>query len=145
MSKRRRHQTWDFLYALLHHCTVAEPCTVHVSLASVYSKHEQLKRRSYEERIREVEHASFLPLVFSATGGSGKAAHAFYKRLGHMIAEKRKEPYSLIMAWIRSLLSFALVRACNMSMRGHRTSAVSANRVDIASPASLAVNDCHLR
>eukprot|EP00117_Sycon_ciliatum_P004071 scpid84002/ scgid8592/ len=33
------------------------------SLASTYSKHEQEKRRAYEERVREVEQASFLPLV----------------------------------------------------------------------------------
>ena len=31
------------------------------SLASVYRRHEQEKKRSYEQRIREVEHATFTP------------------------------------------------------------------------------------
>ena len=34
-----------------------------------YRKHELEKKRHYEQRVREVEHASFTPLVFSATGG----------------------------------------------------------------------------
>ena len=33
-----------------------------------YRQHESLKRRQYE-RVREIEHGSFTPLVFSATGG----------------------------------------------------------------------------
>ena len=43
-------------------------------LASVYRRHEQEKRRQYEQRIREVEHATFTPLVMSTTGGMGRAA-----------------------------------------------------------------------
>ena len=105
---------------------------------------EQQKRRAYEERVREVEHASFLPLVFSASGGCGKVAHAFLKRLGHMVSEKRHEPYSSVMSWIRSLVSFALVRSCNMSLRGHRASPYR-SRLDAATPVVLAVNDCQLR
>ena len=112
--------------------------------ASTYAKHEQQKRRAYEERVREVEHASFLPLVFSASGGCGKVAHAFLKRLGHMVSEKRHEPYSSVMSWIRSLVSFALVRSCNMSLRGHRASPYR-SRLDAATPVVLAVNDCQLR
>ena len=54
------------------------------SLASVYSRHEQEKRRAYEKRVREVEHASFLPLVFSTTGGCGKAPSAFFSARGSL-------------------------------------------------------------
>ena len=36
-----------------------------------YRKLEQEKKRVYEQRICEVEHSSFTPLVFSATGGMG--------------------------------------------------------------------------
>ena len=34
-----------------------------------YRKHELEKKRQYEQCVREVEHASFTPLVLSATGG----------------------------------------------------------------------------
>ena len=39
------------------------------SLPSVYRAQENKKKRQYSERVREVEHASFTPLVLSATGG----------------------------------------------------------------------------
>ena len=115
------------------------------SLASVYTKHEQEKRRSYEERVREVEHGTFLPLVFSTTGGCGKAASTFFKRLGHMLADKRKEPFSTTMAWLRTLISFALVRSYGMSLRGHRVPPGHSDPVETASPSVLAVSDCHIR
>ena len=37
----------------------------HLHPESVYRRHEALKRRTYEQRVREVEHASFTPLVMS--------------------------------------------------------------------------------
>ena len=43
-------------------------------LSATYCKHEQEKHRAYEERVREVEHGCFIPLVFSTLGGMGKAA-----------------------------------------------------------------------
>ena len=33
-----------------------------------------LKERAYKSRLREVEHSSFIPLVFSATGGMSHEA-----------------------------------------------------------------------
>ena len=41
------------------------------SLSATCKKHENIKRRAYSQRIREVKHASFTPLVtcMSATGG----------------------------------------------------------------------------
>ena len=38
--------------------------------------HENLKKRAYDQRIREIEHGAFFPLVFSCTGGMGRAAVA---------------------------------------------------------------------
>ena len=55
------------------------PSNRHTNLQSVYRKHEQVKKRAYEQRIREVEHATFTPLVLSATGGLAREANTFYK------------------------------------------------------------------
>ena len=44
------------------------PSNRHTNLQSVYRKHEQIKKRAYEQRIREVEHATFSPLVLSEAG-----------------------------------------------------------------------------
>ena len=91
-------------------------------LQSVYRRHELEKKRQYEQRIREVEHATFTPLVLSSTGGMGKAASVFYKRLASMISEKRDVPYSKTMGWLRCRLSFALLRCSIMCIRGSRSS-----------------------
>ena len=57
-------------------------------LAACYRKHENIKKRAYEQRVREIEHGSFTPIVLSLTGGLGKAANLCYKRLASMIAAK---------------------------------------------------------
>ena len=56
--------------------------------ASVYRKHELEKKRAYQQRIQEVEHSSFTPLVLSATGGMGNEATIFYKRLASLLSQK---------------------------------------------------------
>ena len=40
------------------------------SVPSLYRRFEKEKRRKYEQRIREVELSSFVPLVFSTFGGA---------------------------------------------------------------------------
>ena len=92
------------------------------SLSSTYRRHEMEKKRSYEQRIREVEHSTFTPLVLSSTGGMGKAATTFYKRLSSMLSEKRDVPYSTMIGWVRCRFCFALLRASIMSIRGARSS-----------------------
>ena len=47
--------------------------------AAIHKKHEREKKRAYEQRIREVEHSSFTPLVLSTTGSTGKEATNFLK------------------------------------------------------------------
>ena len=41
-------------------------------LSSIYCRHENIKKRAYQQRIQETEHASFTPLIFSATGGMAR-------------------------------------------------------------------------
>ena len=67
-----------------------------------------------------VEHSSFVPAVFSTTGGMGKASSSLYKRIASLLSEKTGEAYSTTMAWIRCRLSFALLRSSIMCIRGAR-------------------------
>ena len=92
------------------------------SLAATYKKHERIKIRAYEQRVREVEHGSFTPLVMSLTGGCGNAANVCYKRLASLLAEKLDQPYSSTLAWMRCKLSFALLRSSIRCIRGARSS-----------------------
>ena len=46
--------------------------TRHKSLASCFTIHEKRKKREYLERLRNVEHPEFTPLVIATTGGIGR-------------------------------------------------------------------------
>ena len=91
-------------------------------LAQCYQRNEQEKKRAYDQQVREIEHGSFSPLVFSATGGMGTVASVVYKRLAAMIATKYAKSYSLTMQWIRCRISFSLLRSAIMCLHGSRSS-----------------------
>ena len=95
-------------------------CTGETSIC--YRRHEAAKKRAYEQRIREVEHSSFTPLVFSASGGMGQQGSTFYRRLAALLTEKWNESYSSTLSWIRCLLSFCLLRSAIQCIRGARSS-----------------------
>ena len=50
-----------------------------IPLDSVYRRHKLDKILQYEQCVREVEHSSFTPLIFSFSGGMDKVATTFYK------------------------------------------------------------------
>ena len=63
----------------------------------LFKANERTKRSYYEHRVIEVEHGSFTPLVFAATGGMGSAATPLYKRLASMIAKRDHQNFCKIM------------------------------------------------
>ena len=88
-----------------------------------YRKHELLKKREYgHQRVRDVERGVFTHIVFTTTGGMGREAATFYKRLADMISGKQQKPYSTVMGWLRCRLSFATLRSAIMCVRGSRSS-----------------------
>ena len=114
------------------------------SIKSIYKKHEREKRRSYERHILEVERGTFTPIVLSTTGGWGPSAAITYKRIASMIAEKQGSSYNQVMKMIRCKISFALIDAAIMCLRGARSSwhklAKSIDLID--KPADLFINKC---
>ena len=92
------------------------------SLSAAYKKHEDIKKRAYGQRVRDVEGGVFTPLVFSTTGGMGREATTFYKRLADLLAQKQQKPYPVVINWLRCKLSFAAVRSSIMCIRGTRSS-----------------------
>ena len=65
--------------------------------SSVYQRHEQEKRREYDQRIREIEHGPFAPLVFAASSGMGPSTTITYKRFASLLASRSGHPYSTTM------------------------------------------------
>ena len=90
------------------------------SLPQMYSQHEQEKKRKYNDRVIEVERGTFTPLVFSTTGGMGKEASIFLKRLATLLAPKTNQTYSNTIGYLRRRLRFDLLRTTLIALRGHR-------------------------
>ena len=87
------------------------PSNSNINLDKCFAKHEREKIRVYEQWVREVEHASFVPLVMSVTGGLAKHATTFYKHLASLLADKWEQLYSTTLYWLRCSLSFSLLRS----------------------------------
>jgi hypothetical protein len=92
---------------------------VHQSSKALYSA-EKTKEREYADRIRNVEHADFNPLVFTTAGGMGPQCHLVVKRLATTISDRRDLPNSVVAGWLRCRLSFALLRTTLLCVRGTR-------------------------
>ena len=90
-------------------------------LKSLLRKMGDDKKREYGERIREVEHGSFTPLVFTTGGGMGQETMAVEKKLADDLAMKRNERYSRVVSWMRCCLAFSLARAAIRCVRGSRS------------------------
>ena len=109
-------------------------------LSTCYRKHKNIKKRAYEQRVREVEHSSFTPLlVISLIGGLGNTATVCYKRLASLLSSKWDQPYSSTIAWTRCSLSFSFLRSSIQCIRGARsTSGRASNQpilpIDLVSP-----------
>ena len=58
-------------------------------LSACYRSDETSKKRAYERRTLEFEHASFTPLIFSATGGLGKVGPHVHQRGSIRVAESQ--------------------------------------------------------
>ena len=74
----------------------------------------------YMNRVLQLEKGSFVPLVFTTTGGMAPEARRFIRRLAALIAAKTKEDYSQVMCNIRTRLSMDIMRSVLVAVRGVR-------------------------
>ena len=78
-------------------------------LPNTFVSNEKEKKRSYNERVIEVEHGSFTPLIFTPYGGCSRETEKVINVLATGIAEKRDLSTSIVTNWIRTKLSFTLL------------------------------------
>ena len=76
-------------------------------LSKTYQLNENEKKRVYNERIMQVEHGTFTPLVMPATRRMGRKSSKFYSRLLELISDKRGSSYSIVATWIRRKIILA--------------------------------------
>lgn len=101
------------------------------SLQQLYKQNENEKKKLYNDRIINVEKATFTPLIFTTTGGMGPECEKFNKRLAELISMKKKEAYSHVIGHIRTKLRFSLLRSILVAIRGIRGK-ISVNDRDAA-------------
>lgn len=102
-------------------CDPSAPRLLSKPISSIYAEHEQEKRRAYNQRVLQVEHGSFTPLVFSIFGGMSPECGRFYTRLAQLLSEKRNDNLSITTSWVRCRVSFSLLRSALLCMRGSRS------------------------
>ena len=95
----------------------------------IYVKHEQEKKRTYNDRVLNNEHGSFTPLIYTLHGGMAPECSRFHKHLADKIARKTNQPYEKMIRWIRCKLSFVIIRSALLCVR-HQTCQVSRFELD---------------
>ena len=96
------------------------PSYINKDIEKTYIHHENLKKNAYRERVLNVEHGSFTPIVFSTTGGASPEADKHHKRVAQLISLKKKEEYSHVINYIRTRLRFNLLKSILVAVRGER-------------------------
>ena len=89
-------------------------------LPQLYRAHENEKKRMYNQRIIEVEHATFTPLVFSTSGGESPECLRFHRRLASLLSSRRNETYAETITYIRRKVRFCILRTTLIAIRGYR-------------------------
>ena len=80
-------------------------------LDTAFSSNKNEKKRHYNQRIIEVEHGSFSPLVFSPYDGNGREAERFLTELAQKVSDQKQIDYSIVIHWLRAKLCFNLLRS----------------------------------
>ena len=111
-------------------------------IEKIFDRHEKEKKRQYNHRVINIEHGTFTPLVFSVNGGMGPECTVFHKHLAEKIARKTNERYENVLRWVRCKLSFLILRAALLCLRGSRT--IKNQNTDLPEDFNLACEDARI-
>lgn len=114
------------------------------SLKAAHKTNENAKKREYGERVLNIEHGSFTPLVFSCFGGMSEECTKFFNRVSDMISEKRNIEPSVARSWIRTKLSFSLIKTMNLCIRGSRSTKPHTNEELASTNITMAMVDAKM-
>ena len=78
------------------------------SISDAFKYHEIVKTLKYQQRILDVDHSSFVLLIFACTGGAAPGSTKTVQKLAEKLSEKRNESYSDTIN-IRTKIRFALL------------------------------------
>ena len=92
------------------------------TLRICYKINKQEKREDTVHEFLMFSKELFTKLMFSATGGMGRAYSIFFTKLSQLVSIKRKEKFSVVTYGIRYKISFVLLRSCLLCTRGSQKS-----------------------
>ena len=85
--------------------------------------HEAQKKRQYSGRVIDVERGTFTPLVFGTNGmAAPEASRALKELVRHIVGRDSHLRYSSVMGYLRTRISFCLLRWAVTCFRGCRAS-----------------------
>jgi len=115
------------------------------TLSATYCKHKQEKCCACKERVCKVEHGCFTPLIFSTSGGMGKAVTVFYKCLGNLLSTRHNVLYPTDMGWLCCMLfNFSLLKSSIMYVRGSSSSSGLPTPADLVLAESRVSTVCNI-
>ena len=114
----RRGQTAFFDVRITH---VNSASNINKETATIFKQHEMEKKRQYLQRVLDVEHGSFTPLIMGTNGGMGKECDRFIKNLSDKLATKNNDGYSSVVSWVRTRLSFEILKSVILCVRGSKS------------------------
>ena len=94
----------------------------HVSrpVEAVLKSAEREKKSKYNSACED-RHSSFTALSCTVDGVLGTEFSHFIKKLADRLSRKWDQSYNLTLQWLRTKLSFALIRATNLCLRGSQS------------------------
>ena len=100
---------------------VNSTCNENKSTESIFMEHEKEKKRKYQQRVIDVEMGSVTPLIFGTNGGMGKECKLFLSNLADKLSRKNGESYASAISWLRTRISFEILRSVHTCVRGSRS------------------------
>ncbi|CAB4014652.1 Hypothetical predicted protein [Paramuricea clavata] len=100
---------------------VNSQCHQNKATSDIFKEQEAEKKRKYQQRILDVEMGTFTPLVFGTNGGVGDECQKFLKHLAEKLSRKNGEDYATVITWIRTRLSFEILKSVHLCRRGCRS------------------------
>ena len=110
--------SWSYSIFDVRVTHVNSKCNQGKATSTNFKEQEEEKKWKYQQRVLDVEMGSFTPLVFGTNGGMGADCNRFLKRLAEKLSKKSEE---ITITWIRTLLSFEILRWEHTCARGSRT------------------------
>ena len=96
------------------------PSNMSTTVDKLLLRNEAEKKTKYASRVINTERATFIPLVFTTAATTAPECSKFHQRLAEIISSKRKEQYSKVLNYIRTRISFAMLKSILVSIHGVR-------------------------